>query len=95
MKKQLLGLGHRDIQLDFSLYRKDVPIPNLTDVNLSVIDIIPEKAEKTIVFIHGFAGCGESFEYQINYFAREFRVVIPDLTLCKNWLKIFIQFLKL
>ncbi len=79
MKKKLLGLGHRDIQLDFSLYRKDVPIPNLTDVNLSVIDIIPEKAEKTIVFIHGFAGCAETWEYQINYFAREFRVVIPDL----------------
>ncbi|MHA1510278.1 MAG: alpha/beta fold hydrolase [Promethearchaeota archaeon] len=79
MKKKLLGLGHRDIQLDFSLYRKEVPIPNLTDVNLSVIDIIPEKAEKTIVFIHGFAGCAETWEYQINYFAREFRVVIPDL----------------
>ena len=79
MKKQLRGLGHRDIQLDFSLYRKEVPIPNLTDVNLSVIDIIPEKAEKTIVFIHGFAGCAETWEYQINHFAKEFRVVIPDL----------------
>lgn len=79
MKKKLLGLGHRDIQLDFSLYRKNVPIPNLTDVNLSVIDISPEKIKNTIVFIHGFAGCGESFEYQINHFAREFRVVVPDL----------------
>ncbi len=79
MKKQLRGLGHRDIQLDFSLYRKEVPIPNLTNAYLSVIDICPEKAEKTIVFIHGFAGCAETWEYQINHFAREFRVVIPDL----------------
>ncbi|MCF6277549.1 MAG: alpha/beta fold hydrolase [Anaerolineales bacterium] len=77
--KKLRGLKHREIQLDLDLYRVNVPIPGLSDVSLSVIDIYPDGAEKTIVFIHGFAGCAETWEYQINHFAHEYRVVVPDL----------------
>jgi long-chain acyl-CoA synthetase len=79
MKKKLRGLKRRDMQLDFNLYRVDVPIRGLSDVSVSVVDIWPEGAEKTIVFVHGYAGCAETWEYQINYFSREFRVVTPDL----------------
>jgi long-chain acyl-CoA synthetase len=79
MKKKLRGLKRRDIQLDFNLYRVDVPIRGLSDVSVSVVDIWPEGAEKTIVFVHGYAGCAETWEYQINHFSREFRVVTPDL----------------
>ena len=79
MKRKLRGLKQRDIQLDFSLYRVDVPIRGLPDMELSVVDIWPEGAEKAIMFVHGYAGCAETWEYQVNYFARKYRVVVPDL----------------
>lgn len=79
MKKQLRGIKRTTFQLDFDLYRVDVPIRGLAGANLRVIDLWPEGVDQTIVFVHGFAGCGESWEHQINYFAREFRVVVPDL----------------
>jgi long-chain acyl-CoA synthetase len=73
------GLKNREIQLDLDLYRVEVPIPGLSDVNLSVIDVHPDGAEKTIVFMHGYAGCAETWEKQINHFAHQYRVVVPDL----------------
>jgi long-chain acyl-CoA synthetase len=79
MKRKLRGLKRRDIQLDFSLYRVHVPIPGLHEVNLSAVDIWPEGAEQAIVFVHGYAGCAETWEYQINHFARSCRVIAPDL----------------
>ena len=79
MKRKLRGIKRQAIQLDFSLYRVGVPIRGLADVSLSVIDIWPEGAEKTIMLVHGYAGCAETWEYQINHFARQYRVVVPDL----------------
>jgi long-chain acyl-CoA synthetase len=79
MKRRLRGLKRTAIQLDFDLYRVDVPIRGLADAELSVIDIWPEGVEKTIVFVHGYAGCAETWEHQINYFVRSYRVVAPDL----------------
>jgi len=79
MKKKLRGFKRQAIELDFNLYRVDVPIPNVSNANLSVIDLWPEAVERTILFIHGYAGCAETWEYQINHFARNYRVVIPDL----------------
>jgi long-chain acyl-CoA synthetase len=73
------GLKNREIQLDLDLYRVEVPIPGLSDVNLSVIDVHPDGAEKTIIFMHGYAGCAETWEKQINHFAHQYRVVVPDL----------------
>jgi long-chain acyl-CoA synthetase len=79
MKKKLRGLKRQEVQLDFDLYRVDVPIKELVDSNLSVIDIWPEGVDRTIVFVHGYAGCAETWEYQINHFVNEYRVVVPDL----------------
>jgi len=79
MKKKLRGLKRREIQLDFDLYRVAVPIRGLSGVALSVIDIWPERVERTMMFVHGYAGCAETWEYQINHFASECRVVVPDL----------------
>ena len=47
MKRKLRGIKQRDIQLDFSLYRVDVPIRGFSDMDLSVVDLWPEGAEKT------------------------------------------------
>lgn len=79
MKRKLRGLKRNAIQLDFNLYRVEVPISGVADAHLSVIDIQPEAVERTILFIHGYAGVAETWEYQINHFAKDYRVVVPDL----------------
>ena len=79
MKRKLRGIKRSDIQLDFDLYRVGVPIPGVVGDELSVIDIRPEGVERTILFVHGYAGCAETWEFQINHFSREYRVVVPDL----------------
>ncbi|MCI0709300.1 MAG: alpha/beta fold hydrolase [Chloroflexi bacterium] len=79
MRKKLRGIKRTAIQLDFDLYRVDVPIPGNEDQYLSVVDLAPEGIEETIMFIHGYAGCLETWEYQINYFAHHYRIVAPDL----------------
>jgi long-chain acyl-CoA synthetase len=79
LKRKLRGIKRQDIQLDFDLYRVEVPVHGLSDVFLSVIDIWPEGVEQTILLVHGYAGCAETWEYQINHFSSEFRVVAPDL----------------
>jgi pimeloyl-ACP methyl ester carboxylesterase len=79
VKRKLRGLKGRDIQLDFSLYRADVPIRGLPDMKLSVVHLCPEQAEKAIMFVHGFAGCAETWEHQVNHFSHRYRVIAPDL----------------
>ena len=80
MKKKLRGVKRRDILFDYDLYRRKVPIPGVADAELSVLDLWPEGAGRTIVFLHGYAGVLESWEFQINYFAsHHYRVVAPDL----------------
>jgi long-chain acyl-CoA synthetase len=79
VKRKLRGLNRRDIQLDFSLYRVDVPIRGLPDMKLSVVHLWPEQAAKALVFVHGFAGCAETWEYQVNHFSHRYRVIAPDL----------------
>ncbi len=79
MKRQLRGLKRRDIQLDFDLYRVGVPIRGLVEAELSVIDLWPEGVQQTLVFVHGYAGCAETWEFQLNHFARTCRVIAPDL----------------
>jgi len=79
MKRKLKGLKHRSIQLDLDLYRVRVPIKDVPGASLAVVDLWPEAVEQTIVFVHGYAGCAETWEYQINHFARDYRVVVPDL----------------
>jgi long-chain acyl-CoA synthetase len=79
VKRKLRGLKRREIQLDFDLYRVKVPIRSIADSYLSVIDLWPEGVDRTILFVHGYAGVAETWEYQANYFVNKFRVVVPDL----------------
>jgi long-chain acyl-CoA synthetase len=78
-KKPLRGIRRDQIILDLDLYRVSVPIPGQDGAALSVIDLWPEAVERTILFVHGYAGCAETWEYQINHFAAQFRVVVPDM----------------
>lgn len=79
MKKKLRGFKRSAIELDFNLYRVNVPLPGLANAELSVIDIWPEGVDNTIMFVHGYAGCAETWEHQINHFSRAYRVIAPDL----------------
>lgn len=79
MKKKIRGLKRATFQLDFDLYRVNVPIRDNPGFNLSVIDLSPEEVTQTIVFIHGYAGVSESWEFQLNHFSSKYRVVAPDL----------------
>lgn len=79
MKRKLRGFKRSAVELDYNLYRVDVPIPGLAGDELSVIDIRPEGVEQTIVLLHGYAGCAETWEHQINHFSKNYRVIAPDL----------------
>lgn len=79
MKRQIRGMKRQAIELDFDLYRVDVPIRDIAGAKLSVIDLRPERVEQTIMLVHGFAGCAETWEYQINDLAKKYRVIVPDL----------------
>ncbi len=78
--KKLRGVKRQDIQYDFDLYREKIPIRGVSDAYLSVVDLWPEEAHDTIMFVHGYAGVLESWEFQINHFVNQgYRVVAPDL----------------
>ena len=79
MKRKLRGFKRSAIQVDFNLYRVNVPIRGVSDSLLSVIDLWPEGVEQTIVFVHGYAGVAETWEHQLNTFSRDYRVVAADL----------------
>ncbi|MGB3714611.1 MAG: alpha/beta fold hydrolase [Candidatus Promineifilaceae bacterium] len=79
MSRQLRGFKRSAITLDYNLYRVGVPITGVVDDQLSVIDIRPEGVEQTMVLVHGFAGCAETWEHQINHFSHTYHVVAPDL----------------
>ncbi|MEE9216785.1 MAG: alpha/beta fold hydrolase [Anaerolineales bacterium] len=79
MKHKFRGFKRRAIQVDFNLYRVNVPIRGVSDSFLSVIDLWPEGVERTIVFVHGYAGVAETWEHQLNYFSRDYRVIAADL----------------
>jgi long-chain acyl-CoA synthetase len=79
MNRKLRGFKRSAVELDFNLYRVDVPVPGVSGSDLSVIDIWPEGVDQTIVFVHGYAGAAETWEHQINYFSKRYRVIAPDL----------------
>ena len=70
MKQKLRGVNRQQSQYDFELYRCAVPINGFKDAALSVVDLWPEGAEQTIMFVHGYLGCLETWEFQVNYFVR-------------------------
>lgn len=70
--------------LDVELYRRTVSIPvgqgaKRTLRRLSVIDIQPEGATRTLVLVHGYGGSALQWLYQLRFFGQTMRVVAPDL----------------
>jgi len=67
------------MDIDLDLYRHEIRISSNPLVRLSAIDVSPERAQRTIVFIHGFGGKAEQWAYQMQKFAMDNRVIALDL----------------
>ncbi|HEX8998245.1 MAG TPA: alpha/beta fold hydrolase [Ktedonobacterales bacterium] len=72
--------------LDVELYRRIVYAPRGGSGaqakqlrRISVIDIAPEGARRTLVFVHGFGGRALQWVNQLRSFGRDARVIAPDL----------------
>lgn len=68
--------------LDVELYRRTLYIPDAKGRQLrrvSVIDVHPEQAAHTLVFVHGYGGDAMQWLYQLRFFAQHVRVIAPDL----------------
>jgi long-chain acyl-CoA synthetase len=67
------------MDIDLDLYRHEVRVSTNPLVRLSAIDISPEHPQRTFVFIHGFGGQAEQWQYQLQEFSLENRVIALDL----------------
>jgi len=67
------------MDIDLDLYRHEVRVSTNPLVRLSAIDISPDHPQRTFVFIHGFGGEAEQWQYQMQKFAEENRVIALDL----------------
>lgn len=70
--------------LDVELYRRTVYVlvgqgAKRALHRLSVIDIQPEGATRTLVLLHGYGGSALQWLYQLRFFGQTMRVVAPDL----------------
>jgi len=67
------------MEIDLELYRREVWVSISPPVQLSVIDIAPEHHRYTIVFVHGYGGDATQWQYQLNTFSVDHRVIALDL----------------
>src|SRR5579884_3628586 len=66
--------------LDIELYRRIIYSPAEGTVRrLSVIDIEPKGATRTLIFIHGYGGNSSQWIYQLRFFGQSMRVIAPDV----------------
>jgi long-chain acyl-CoA synthetase len=67
------------MQIDLEFYRQPVRVSIQPALRLSVIDIAPDHAQRTMVFLHGFGGRATQWQYQLWKFSDENRVIASDL----------------
>ena len=66
------------MRIDLELYRRRVRVSEDAPARLSVIDVEPEMAQRTLVLLHGFAGRAAQWRYQIWEFSDVNRVIAVD-----------------
>jgi long-chain acyl-CoA synthetase len=67
------------MKIDLDLYRHEIRVSTDPLVRLSVIDISPDRPQRTFVFLHGFGGQADQWRYQLQRFSLENRVIAPDM----------------
>lgn len=69
--------------LDIEMYRRTIYVPighrSKKLRRISVIDIHPEDATRTLILIHGYGGSATQWLYQLRFFGQTMRVIAPDL----------------
>lgn len=69
--------------LDIELYRRNVYVPARRGTQglrrISVIDIHPEGATQTLLFVHGFGGNVSQWLYQLRFFGQSMHLIAPNL----------------
>src|SRR6266566_3773037 len=69
--------------LDIELYRHTIYAPFGRQREklrrISAVDIEPDDATHTLVFVHGYGGSVAQWLYQLQFFGQTMRVVAPDL----------------
>src|SRR5260370_14884890 len=69
--------------LDIELYRRTIYLPvghrqqNLR--RISVVDLHPDDATRTLVLVHGYGGSATQWLYQLRFFGQTLRGVAPDM----------------
>ena len=72
------------MDIDLDLYRHEVRVSTNPLVRLSAIDISPDHPQRTFVFIHGFGGKAEQWQYQMQTFSVDNRVIALMLKLASR-----------
>jgi len=67
------------MDIDLDLYRHEVRVSSNPLVRLSVLDVSPDRPQRTFVFIHGFGGQSKQWHYQVHKYALKNRVIALDL----------------
>lgn len=67
------------MEIDLELYRREARVSLQPLVRLSVIDVAPDHAQRTFVFLHGFGGQATQWLYQLNEFSFANRTIAIDL----------------
>ena len=71
------------MSLDIELYRRTIYTPIDRQAQrlrrISVIDIHPRDATRTLVLVHGYGGSATQWLYQLQYFGQTMRVIAPDM----------------
>lgn len=65
--------------LDLDLYRRDVLVAENPPVRLSVADVAPAAVRRTLLCLHGFGGMAAQWQRQVQFFAADSRLIVPDL----------------
>ncbi len=67
------------MQVDIELYRHELQIWEDPPVRIALVDIAPERPERTIVFLHGFGGNVAQWKRQLTHFSDQNRVISVGL----------------
>jgi long-chain acyl-CoA synthetase len=67
------------VEVDLELYREEVLIAEEPPCRLSYIEVTPENAVGTMVFVHGFGGYAMQWRYQLHAFGDNYRVIAFDV----------------
>jgi long-chain acyl-CoA synthetase len=67
------------MQIDPELYRSEIRLSERPPLQLSAIDVAPDRPQRTLVFLHGFGGQARQWRYQLQAFSDAHRCIALDL----------------